>query len=141
RRDDVDEQVEAEVEPADHTQRPQDSDDRTKDGDEGQRYTPEEQEGDERADKEAEAVVDVAVALDGISDLQLHHRRAGELHRQPGAFERLLGRLQNAADDRLGPALQDEIALERHDDQRKLAVVGQELAFYDIIRAQRLDDG
>ena len=45
-----------------------------------QREAPEEGVGDDRAEQEAERVVEVAVALDRVPDLELHHRRAGELH-------------------------------------------------------------
>ena len=33
---------------------------------------------------EADGVVEQRVALDGVADLELHGRHAGELHRQPG---------------------------------------------------------
>ena len=120
---------------ADHAERPHDRDGRSEHRDQRQRQPAEEQERDRHADQEAEAVVDEPVALDRVADLELHDRRAGQLHAKARARERLLGGFLDAADDRPGALLLDRLAVERDDDQRQRAVVGQELALDDLVLA------
>ena len=140
RRHDVEEQVEPEAEPAEQPERPQHREHRRQRRDQHQRDAPEEERGDGGSEQEPETVVGQLVALDRVPDLELHHRRAGELCHEAGALEILLRRLLDAADHGLGRLLGDHGPVERDDDQRQLAVVGQELALDDIVRLQRLED-
>ena len=52
---------------------------------------------------------------------------------QPGAFESFVDRAVDLADDDAGGLLLHGLAVERDDDHRELAVVGQELALDDVV--------
>ena len=139
RRDHVDEQVQSEIEAAEDTERPQDCRRRADHGEQRQRYAAEEEIGNDGAEQEAEPVVDEAVALDGIADLELHDRSTGELDLEAGPREPLLRRLEDAADHRFGAALLDELAIERDHRERERAIVGKEFSGDDLVRPQFLD--
>ena len=81
RRHHVEEHVEAEIEPAERAERQQDRDQRRRRRDDHERHAAEEQDRDQAAGDEADGVVEQPVALDGVADLELHDRHAGELRR------------------------------------------------------------
>ena len=141
RRDDVDEKVQAEIETAEHAERPEYGNDWARDRDQRQRHPAEEEIGHAHAGHEPEAVVDEPVALHRILDLELHHRRAGELECQPRALKLLVDGILDAADYGPRRLLLHHGAIERDDDERELTVVGEELALDDIVRSKRRDHG
>ena len=141
RRHHVQEQVELESEPAQQPERPNHRDDRRQGGDQHQRDAAEEDRGDRRTEQQAEAVIDDLVALDRIADLELHHRCPGELDRKAGGIEILFRDLLDRADDGFRGFFGNDATIERQHHQRKLTVVGQKLAFDDVVVLQRRDDG
>ena len=140
RRDDVDEKIEAEVHGADCTERPQNGDRRTSNGNQRQGDATEEQVGDDEADEEAQAIVDQAVALHGIADLELHDRGAGQFGVETTPVQLVVDDLLNAADDFSRPFLDDKLAIERDDHQRQFTVVRQEFAGNDVVGLEPLDE-
>ena len=65
--------------PAEQAERPDDRQHRRQRGQQHQRDAPEEDDGDDGAEQQTQAVVEDLVALDGVADLELHHRRAGQV--------------------------------------------------------------
>ena len=140
RRHHVEEQVELEAHPAQKPQRPRHGEHGRQRCDHHQRDAPEEDDRDQRAEEQAETVVDELVALDRVADLELHHRGAGELGREAGALEQIVHGGVDLADDDARRLLVHDLAVERDDDERELAVVGQELALDDVVGLERRDD-
>ncbi len=141
RRHDVEEQVELDPEPAQQAQRPQHRQHRRQRRQQHQRHALEEDDGDDGAEQQAETVVDDLVALHRVADLELHHRRAGQMRPQPGAGQLLAQGVVDAGDDLLGALLLHRGPVEGQHGQRQLAVVGQELARNDLIALERGDHG
>ena len=137
---DVQEQIELEAEPAEQPERPDDGDDGRQRGNEHQRQSPEEGVGDDRAEQEAEHIVLEAVALDGIPDLELHHRSARELHLEPGVLQLLGGGIVDLLHHRVQPLLRDDFAVESQQNECQRAVVGEELALDDLVVADLVDE-
>jgi hypothetical protein len=141
RRHDIQEQVELDPQQAEEAQRPQHRQDGRQRCQQHQRYTLEEDDGDDGAEQQAQAVVDDLVALHSVADLELHHRRAGQMRLEAGAGQLLAQQRVDAADDLLGALLLYRGAVEGKHRQRQLAVVGQELARHDLVAFERGDDG
>ncbi len=110
---DVEEQIELEAEPAEQPERPDDGDDRGEGRDQHQREAPEEGVGDHRSEQEAEGVVEVAVVLDRVPDLELHHRRAGELHLERRVLQIFFRRVVDLLNDGIQALALDDLAIER----------------------------
>ncbi len=136
---DVEEQVELEAHPPEDAERPDHGQHGRQRGHQHQRHAAEEDDGNDGAEQQTKAVVENLVALDGVADLQLHDRRAGHLGRQPRALQLLVDRGIDLADDHLGGLLLHHLAVERDDDHRQLAVVGEEFSFDDVVRLERRD--
>jgi hypothetical protein len=140
RRHDVEEEVQAESQPAQQAQRPQHREHRRQRRQQHQRHALEEDHGDGGAEQQAQAVVDDLVALHRVADLELHDRRTRQVRLEANGRQLLLQLLADAADDRLGSLFRYRLAVERDDGQRQLAVRGEELALDDVVVAHLLND-
>ncbi len=136
---DVEEEVQLEAHPAEDAERPDHRQHRGQRRHQHQRYAPEEDDGDDGAEQQPEAVVEDLIALDGVADLQLHHRGAGHLGGQARVLELLVDGGVDLADDHLGGLFLHHLAIERDDDHRQLAVVGKELALDDVVGLEGRD--
>ena len=138
---DVEEEIELEAEPAEQSERPDNGDDWRQRGDDHQREAPEKGIGDDRAEQESQQIVLEAIALHGVADLKLHHRRAGELHLQPGGPQFALRGVVDLLDHMVQPVALDDLAVERKQDEGEGAVVGEKLALDDLVVADLVDEG
>ena len=75
-------------------QRPQHGQHRRQRRQQHQRHALEEDDGDDGAEQQAQAVVDDLVALHRVADLELHHRRAGQVRLEAGAGQLLAQQLR-----------------------------------------------
>ena len=133
RRHDVEEQIEANAEPAEQPQRPQHRQHRRQGGEQHQRHALEEDHGNGGAEQQPQAVVDDLVALHGVAYLELHDRRARQVRLEPDRRQLLLQVAGDAADHLLGAFGLHHLAVERDHGQRQLAVGRQELALDDVV--------
>ena len=78
-------------------------------------------------------VVDEPVALDGIADLELHDRHAGQLALRPvpARSSSMVLRMSSTTVGEL--SLSTSVGIERQNDQRQLAVVREQLAADDLV--------
>ena len=120
-RDHIDEGVEPQVGPAQQTHGPEHGESGAKRGDEHQLDPPEKGEAYQHAHQEARAVICKPVLAYGFADFQLHHRRARELHSQANRFQHAFGYLFDLSDGSGQPLLQNNILLQRQNDERELA--------------------
>jgi hypothetical protein len=134
------EDVEPEVEPAQRADRDEDGDERRPGRHQHERHAPEEEDRDDAAGDEADEIVDDAVALDGIVDLELHHRHAGELRLQAGAGEILRHSLADLGDDAGRFRALGDVGLQRQHDQSEFAVRRDQLAVDEFVGADLLDE-
>src|SRR6185312_5275046 len=104
------------------------------------RYAPEENDGDDAAGGKAHRVVDQAVTLDGVANLELHHRDAGQFADQIGAGEVVGDGLADLADDLAELVAFGDVRVEREHDQRQVAIQRQQLAADDLIGLHALDE-
>jgi hypothetical protein len=79
--------------------------------------------------------------IDRIAYLELHHRHAGELRRQPGGAEIVLHRLADLGDRGVEALATDDLGIEREHHQRQRAVLRQQLAADDLVGEHALLQG
>ena len=109
-------------------------------GDEHERQAAEEEHGDDAAGDEADDIVDDAVALDGVADLELHDRNAGEAAGDvvPSRSKSTVWRISPTTSAR--PRLSTTSGFERQDDQRQRAILGEKLAADDVVVEGAIDE-
>ncbi len=139
RRHDVQEHVQPEIQPAERAQRPQQADGRRGGGDQHERDAAEEEAGDEAAGDEADGVINDAIALDGVADLELHHRNAGKTPLDLGALKIEIDGLANLGNNIGEATALDDIGLQRQDNQRQRTILGEKLAADDVVVQRAID--
>jgi hypothetical protein len=135
----VQEHVQTKAEPAQSAEREDDGEQRRPGRDDHEGHTPEEQDRDHAAGDEADCIIDEPVALDGIADLELHHRHAGQFRREASAFQILRHALTDIADHAVEFRALHDVRVERQNDEGQSAVVREQLAADEVIAHHVID--
>ena len=126
--------------PAEDAERQQDGEQRRERRHDHERHFAEEQDRDQAPRQDTGDVVDQAVALDRVADLELHDRDARQLSGEPGIGEIRGHDLADFVDRLFQAIVADDRRLQRKHDQRQRAVFGQELAADDLVGFDGFDE-
>ena len=126
--------------PAENAERQQNGEQRRERRHDHERYLAEEQDRDQASRQDAGDVVDQAVALDRVADLELHDRDARQFLAEPGIGEIGGHDLADFADRLFQSVVADNRRLQREHDQRQRAVFRQQLAADDLVGFDGFDE-